>query len=1229
MRLTRLAVLNLPVPQSDTAAAHFTLTSRLQAALELLRDLLPGHVVDELLNDTQSQQQQQQQQLDDEQLGEQLQESGELEQEQAEHQREQERNRSQASTVHGGSQPYSVDSPFSAGFNIPAGLGRAVRQLSCSSHSASHTSYTPHAMIRTHSESMGVEALHLLGGCSRSAGSSVPWASSPGGMFDEWLAGSVSGLGAITGPDGTPLCCMAGATWPCAQCRRALDLAAHHSTPLLGPGSTLLAAAHSVALSAPAHPDQGRPTTSSYESGSYGTTCSHPGTRTGFLIAERDCGARGNSGSGSGSGSGTGFDVASAGSSMPASAHLLRSMYPANGAQDGSQLLGNGTASLDPLGPQRLAPTVGEGEQQLLEGTEDEEAEARVEAEEAADDEEEEAKNQEDGGRTMDLAPFLGLTNQSGSDNAAFDEACRLLLAPIRCSPRAAGQEPGQQQTQPRSDPEDERGMLGCSPTQTKRRDVAKGMWAGVLDERSARPAPPMPPSPPLQHPIPAPSRQVTGDGRAGEFASGASGVSGRSFMPTLNGMIVEAAAARAGAGAGRAQKERAERDNAGSGGHDSGGSRGARPVGAAPDSPHWELPNVSSTGIAADAAEGVGLDTMDDAFGGVGMDTVDENLRDIVTAFAATLSTGLRRVKTAVVDLFSLAGFAGGSSSGAAPGADATPCGGGGGLTFPHTTDHAGESLRDTRSMPTPLQMTGVRGSRSSNQLPLFGMQAVDAQVEAMRGGNSYGGSHGANDADGTVRSSSGWLYGTPPGQSSSVAAAAMRRRVPCHSSEVLPAGGRPRHPRPSLSMPLPRIGAAAAAASGPPLSPPSGGSTWAWWAQQPASSRPSAAGAAGWRSPPPPGGLMRSLVPAFARRSMSLTALNAVDGVADPPEAQLPSALLRQNLAAGHGGTAAAGGRGGAYGSWTTAPDFAVGGSRPRPIVVQRLPGLGGGEEGFFVDSPPAPARLRRLPRASTSALYGSGAPNSSCSEAGTPRALGNGGGAAPYTSGSGFGSGLHDLPYAEWHPCVSVLFADICGFTQISNRVPAVAVMEMLNALYCRLDVLCASWGQQQQQHPCGSPPAASPSACAPVYKVQIIGDAYMVATGLLADHPAHAATACSFALAILREAEQVVDPCDGKPLRLRVGIHSGPVVSGVVGRMRRQYSVFGDTVNVASRMESTGAPGAIHVSEDTQRLAAPYMPAGDYVWRRREGVEVKGKGIMDTYWLEEGTGTQQQA
>ncbi|PNH10201.1 Soluble guanylate cyclase 88E, partial [Tetrabaena socialis] len=257
---------------------------------------------------------------------------------------------------------------------------------------------------------------------------------------------------------------------------------------------------------------------------------------------------------------------------------------------------------------------------------------------------------------------------------------------------------------------------------------------------------------------------------------------------------------------------------------------------------------------------------------------------------------------------------------------------------------------------------------------------------------------------------------------------------------------------------------------------------------------------------------------------------------------------------------------------------------------------------------------------------------------------RGGGGHGGASPDGSGNVWGggwtpdsgtpraapSGPHDLPYAEWHPCVSVLFADICGFTQISNRVPAVAVMEMLNALYCRLDVLCASWGQQQQhqQHPCGSPPAASPSACAPVYKVQIIGDAYMVATGLLADHPAHAATACSFALAILREAEQVVDPCDGKPLRLRVGIHSGPVVSGVVGRMRRQYSVFGDTVNVASRMESTGASGAIHVSEDTQRLAAPYMPAGDYVWRRREGVEVKGKGIMDTYWLEEGTGAQQQ-
>jgi class 3 adenylate cyclase len=140
-----------------------------------------------------------------------------------------------------------------------------------------------------------------------------------------------------------------------------------------------------------------------------------------------------------------------------------------------------------------------------------------------------------------------------------------------------------------------------------------------------------------------------------------------------------------------------------------------------------------------------------------------------------------------------------------------------------------------------------------------------------------------------------------------------------------------------------------------------------------------------------------------------------------------------------------------------------------------------------------------------------------------------------------------------------------------------------MEMLNALYCRLDALCNAWGQAQHTQPPGSPlrgsgaaaacispgGAAAVSAAPPcppgsVYKVQIIGDAYMVATGLLADDPAHAATACMFAMAVLREAEQVLDPVDGQPLRLRIGIHSGPVVSGVVGRLRRQYSVFGDTV-----------------------------------------------------------------
>lgn len=182
-------------------------------------------------------------------------------------------------------------------------------------------------------------------------------------------------------------------------------------------------------------------------------------------------------------------------------------------------------------------------------------------------------------------------------------------------------------------------------------------------------------------------------------------------------------------------------------------------------------------------------------------------------------------------------------------------------------------------------------------------------------------------------------------------------------------------------------------------------------------------------------------------------------------------------------------------------------------------------------------------------------------------------------------------HEGVIADRIPDASILFADIVGFTEWSEQWPPERVVDMLNRLFTAFDELADAWDLD---------------------KVKTIGDAYMLAGGLHAqrDHPLAVA---HMARAMQREARRQRAGA-GFALDLRIGIATGPVVAGVIGRSKFAYDIWGDTVNMASRMESTGTAGSIQVSETAyERLR------GDFGFQRREHVMVKGKGEVTTYIL----------
>ncbi|KAM6178192.1 guanylate cyclase soluble subunit beta-2-like [Rhynchocyon petersi] len=178
-------------------------------------------------------------------------------------------------------------------------------------------------------------------------------------------------------------------------------------------------------------------------------------------------------------------------------------------------------------------------------------------------------------------------------------------------------------------------------------------------------------------------------------------------------------------------------------------------------------------------------------------------------------------------------------------------------------------------------------------------------------------------------------------------------------------------------------------------------------------------------------------------------------------------------------------------------------------------------------------------------------------------------------------------------EFKTC-TILFSDVVTFTNICAACEPIQIVNMLNSMYSKFDRLTSVHN---------------------VYKVETIGDAYMVVGGVPVPVGSHAQRVANFALGMRISAREVMNPVTGEPIQIRVGIHTGPVLAGVVGDKMPRYCLFGDTVNTASRMESHGLPNKVHLSPTVYRALENQ---GFEIIQRGE-IDVKGKGKMTTYFL----------
>lgn len=184
-------------------------------------------------------------------------------------------------------------------------------------------------------------------------------------------------------------------------------------------------------------------------------------------------------------------------------------------------------------------------------------------------------------------------------------------------------------------------------------------------------------------------------------------------------------------------------------------------------------------------------------------------------------------------------------------------------------------------------------------------------------------------------------------------------------------------------------------------------------------------------------------------------------------------------------------------------------------------------------------------------------------------------------------------NDMRIADHYDSVTVMFADLVNFTQLTANMPPTQLIDLLSQVFLRFDQLAEKYQ---------------------VEKIKTIGDAYMVISGAPTVCDDHAERIAEMALemqAALRE----LSAKTGANLQMRIGINTGPVVAGVIGSAKFSYDLWGDTVNMASRMEETSYPDAIQVTQETQEILK-----GRYQFTERLGVGIKGKGIINTFMLQ---------